>query len=128
MTRELGAADSRAACPCCGLRTLDPRGEYEICAVCWWEDDGQDNDEADSVSGGANAHLSLTQARVNVLQHGISNPSRVDLVKMRKPVEQFVRDREFSMSADGSAVLESGTLWQSRAFTADGPRGRRTRG
>ena len=27
------------ACPCCGYATLDARGEYDICAICWWEDD-----------------------------------------------------------------------------------------
>ena len=26
-------------CLCCGYRTLDTRGEYDICPVCFWEDD-----------------------------------------------------------------------------------------
>jgi hypothetical protein len=26
-------------CFCCGYKTLTRRGEYEICPVCWWEDD-----------------------------------------------------------------------------------------
>ena len=30
-------------CPCCGHGTLDERGAYEICDVCGWEDDGQDD-------------------------------------------------------------------------------------
>ena len=38
-----------AACPCCGACTLDSRGEFEICRVCWWEDDGHDNDTANEV-------------------------------------------------------------------------------
>ncbi|WP_171099328.1 CPCC family cysteine-rich protein [Ruegeria sp. HKCCD7255] len=29
-------------CPCCRLPTLRERGNYEICMVCWWEDNGQD--------------------------------------------------------------------------------------
>ncbi|WP_328859368.1 CPCC family cysteine-rich protein [Streptomyces sp. NBC_00306] len=28
-------------CPCCGYVTLAERGSHEICAVCFWEDDGQ---------------------------------------------------------------------------------------
>jgi hypothetical protein len=28
-------------CPCCGYRTLAARGQYDICAVCGWEDDGE---------------------------------------------------------------------------------------
>jgi Cysteine-rich CPCC len=28
-------------CPCCGYRTLaEPPGSYEVCKVCFWEDDG----------------------------------------------------------------------------------------
>ena len=26
-------------CPCCGHKTLASRGEYDICPVCFWEDD-----------------------------------------------------------------------------------------
>ncbi|MFD0321268.1 CPCC family cysteine-rich protein [Lysobacter gummosus] len=59
-------------CPCCGGETLDERGQYEICSVCHWEDDGQDDDDADEIRGGPNRDLSLTQARANYLQFGTS--------------------------------------------------------
>ena len=52
-------------CPSCGYKTLHGRGGYEICKVCFWEDDGQDDHDADVVRGGPNYHLSLTQARIN---------------------------------------------------------------
>ncbi|MGC7099865.1 CPCC family cysteine-rich protein [Amycolatopsis lurida] len=33
-------ADPRYPCPCCGhLVFEEPPGSYEICAVCFWEDD-----------------------------------------------------------------------------------------
>jgi cysteine-rich CPCC protein len=51
------------ACPCCGDVTLSERGAYEICPTCWWEDDGQDDADADTVRGGPNGSLSLTEAR-----------------------------------------------------------------
>jgi hypothetical protein len=54
--------DAPYACPCCGYLTLDERGGYEICPVCFWEDDGQDDHDADRVRGGPNGTLSLTQA------------------------------------------------------------------
>ncbi len=50
-------------CPCCGEIILGERGGYEICPICGWEDDGQDDADADSVRGGPNGSLSLTEAR-----------------------------------------------------------------
>src|SRR5437016_11088378 len=60
------------ACPCCGYRTLDERGGYDICPVCFWEDDGQDDEDADVVRGGPNGKLSLTKARSNFREVGAS--------------------------------------------------------
>ncbi|MEM9839224.1 MAG: CPCC family cysteine-rich protein [Pseudomonadota bacterium] len=57
-------------CPCCGLPSLTSRGFDEICSVCWWQDDGQDDPHADEVWGGPNEDYSLTQARENFVQHG----------------------------------------------------------
>jgi hypothetical protein len=54
---------AKFACPCCGYLTLDSRGDFDICDVCFWEDDGQDDHDADQVRGGPNGRLSLTQAR-----------------------------------------------------------------
>ena len=58
-------------CPCCGYKTLRGRGNYEICKVWFWEDDGQDEPDADIVLGGPNYSLSLTQARANFRQLGV---------------------------------------------------------
>lgn len=43
---------------------------YDICKVCYWEDDGQDEHNADVVRGGPNGSLSLAQARANYLRLG----------------------------------------------------------
>ncbi len=29
-------------CPCCGYKTLPTRGGYDLCPVCWWEDDASE--------------------------------------------------------------------------------------
>ncbi|MEU9201433.1 CPCC family cysteine-rich protein [Streptomyces sp. NPDC048332] len=50
-------------CPCCFHRTLSHRGGWEMCRVCDWEDDGQDDHNADVVIGGPNYSRSLTEAR-----------------------------------------------------------------
>jgi hypothetical protein len=57
------ASEGPYGCPCCGNLTLSERGGDEICPVCFWEDDGQDDHDADQVRGGPNYRLSLTSAR-----------------------------------------------------------------
>jgi len=56
-------------CECCGYLTLPEQGDFEICPVCFWEDDGQDDLDADEISG-SNGSLSLTAARENFRQYG----------------------------------------------------------
>src|SRR4051794_35124437 len=53
------------ACPCCGYITLPERGSYELCPICFWEDDGQDDHDAEQVRRGPNGNLSLAEARRN---------------------------------------------------------------
>ncbi|KAA1376367.1 CPCC family cysteine-rich protein [Aeromicrobium fastidiosum] len=40
--RPTNAPDSHGAwlCPCCGHRTLEGAGDYDLCPVCFWEDAG----------------------------------------------------------------------------------------
>ena len=61
----LGRDGGPYLCPCCGFLTLPERGGYDICPVCFWEDDGQDDHDADEVRGGPNYTLSLTETRAN---------------------------------------------------------------
>lgn len=58
-------------CPCCGYHTLDsrPPGSYELCPVCWWEDDGVQFADPD-LTGGANS-VRLNQARRNFAAYGV---------------------------------------------------------
>jgi hypothetical protein len=72
-------------CPCCGYLTLSDRGRFEICEVCYWEDDSQDDQDANTVRGGPNGDLSLTQARRNYSLFGASDRAFCDSV--REPAE-----------------------------------------
>jgi hypothetical protein len=101
-------------CPCCGSRTIGEIGNYEICVVCWWEDDGQDNENADEI-GGANNGISLTQARYNFIKHGIYDPKRKDLVKLQEPTDKYEKGREFEVVGD--FVKEPGTNWKGNIKT-----------
>jgi hypothetical protein len=78
-------AGSRFPCPCCDCLTLDSRGDYEICPVCLWEDDGQDEHDADVVRGGPNGRLSLTLARQNYARIGAADERM--LPHVRRPRE-----------------------------------------
>ncbi len=75
-------------CPCCNYRTLDERGGYDICPVCFWEDDGQDDSDADTVRGGPNGYLSLSEARKNFNEIGASHPKRLPHVRKPTPEEK----------------------------------------
>ena len=52
-------------CPCCKFPTLTERAQFEICYLCNWEDDGQDDENANLILGGPNHDYSLTEARAN---------------------------------------------------------------
>jgi hypothetical protein len=68
-----GPEDGPYACPCCAYITLSRRGYYEICPVCFWEDEGQDDHDSDEVRGGPNRGLSLTEARSNFRRLGVAD-------------------------------------------------------
>ena len=80
-------ADLPLRCPCCGCKTLDARCDYDICRVCFWEDDGQDNHDAAEVRGGPNGLLSLQEARSNYVQFGACELSMVENVRPPLPGE-----------------------------------------
>lgn len=108
------------ACPCCGYATLDARGEYDICTICWWEDDGQDNDDANVVRGGPNSIVSLTRARINFLTAGIFQPSRTDLRDKQKSVDSHVQQRRFTFDEETSTIAEPACGWSTTIRELDG--------
>lgn len=36
-------------CPCCAYETLAEKSGFEICPVCFWENDGQDDTNVDEI-------------------------------------------------------------------------------
>ena len=76
-------------CPCCGYLTLTLRGEYDICPVCFWEDDNPREEfgqPAPERPGGAN-HVHLWQARRNYAAFGASEEWLKRLVRPPRPEE-----------------------------------------
>ena len=74
-------------CPCCGCFTLDeePSGTFEICPVCYWEDDDIQADDP-TYEGGANG-ISLDEARANFSRYGAIKREFVKEVRAPLPEE-----------------------------------------
>lgn len=93
-------------CLCCGYRTLKERGGYDICPVCFWEDETypiihnnsidvlkrSGNYRSEEYSGedvldipsGANHGLTLRQGRENYKKYGACEESMVCHVRKHK--------------------------------------------
>jgi len=68
-------------CPCCQNLTLSeqPPGTYEVCPVCFWEDDAVQYEDVD-YAGGAN-DVSLRMARENYHAFGACSEEHRSLVR-----------------------------------------------
>jgi hypothetical protein len=95
----------RFRCPCCGCLTLDERCDWDICEVCYWEDDGQDDHNADAVHGGSNGKLSLRQARANYRAFGACEEAMLPHVRPPRPEEMPEQwQAEPGAAADGGGM------------------------
>lgn len=52
-------------CPCCNNNTIEERGQYIICPVCDWEDDGIDEDHISHCNG-----MKLSEAQLRYQKKG----------------------------------------------------------
>ena len=80
-------AEKAYRCPCCKYKTLHARGGDEICPVCFWQDDGQDEADAELVLGGPNSNLSLRQAQMNFKKDGVVEMRFLSHVRKALPDE-----------------------------------------
>lgn len=76
--------NNKVKCQVCGFKTLRGRGNFEVCPVCFWEDEGEVQDPSVS-TGGPNGDLSIEKARRNYRQFGAVSKEFVS--KVRKPLE-----------------------------------------
>jgi hypothetical protein len=72
-------------CPCCGYRTLEAPDAMALCPVCWWEDDGQEDEDASEIRLTVNGHLSLTEARASYIRCGAADARFLPYV--RRPLD-----------------------------------------
>jgi Cysteine-rich CPCC len=126
--REQLSEGARATCPCCGYPTINGRAAYEICSLCEWEDDGQDDRERspvltgfvprereravaytdpELVLGGPNADYSLAEARDNFAQYfTMYRPADRDFERERARTDVKRRIAEvYDRAVDGDATF-----------------------
>ncbi len=93
--RFLPGPDDLFTCPCCGYPTQDEPAGSEFCYLCYWQDDGQDDPEADRQNGGPNEG-SLTDARQNFARYmvcfGATSRSPLFTTERRPPLVQAKND------------------------------------
>ena len=75
-------------CPCCGYKTLEERGGFDICPVCFWEDDGQDEVDAETRRPFSPNHMSLAQGRENYRRIGATEERLLQYVRPPLPEEE----------------------------------------
>ena len=80
------------ACPCCGYKTFEhePNGSFDICPVCFWEDDPVQLDDPD-YEGGANP-MSLRQAQQNFIEFRACDKEMLSNVRQATTDEQRDED------------------------------------
>jgi hypothetical protein len=74
-----GEQEELDCCPCCNYKTLEERGQYTICRVCFWEDDGNDDESKYSSVN----RMYLKDAKENFFKDGFINQSAKKFVDSR---------------------------------------------
>ena len=96
-------------CPCCGYYTLDyGPGRFDICQVCYWEDDLVQSDDP-NYWGGANV-ISLNDARENYKNFGASEKCFLDSVRPPTEEEKIVPPIEPISSGIKNLSVQEQTL------------------
>ena len=86
-------ANGKFYCPCCGFNSLiePPNGTYNICRICFWEDDPIQQEDP-NYEGGAN-RVSLIQGQKNFEKYGACE---INMVKnVSKPTKTHIRNPQW---------------------------------
>lgn len=94
------AAAKSLPCPCCGHRTLPELGQYDLCPVCFWEDDPNQSMHPNSASGANGKSLIDSQGAYAAI--GAMDQSFVKKVRAARPTE--ARDEDWRLIQSKSSA------------------------
>lgn len=91
-------------CPCCGYPLLGERVAFEICPLCWWEDDGLD-DDAEGYPGDLDRHsgpnhTTLREAREYFERHFAHEVSGGRIIRGMNDPEAIENNRNIVWALD----------------------------
>lgn len=72
-----GKLEKFEKCPCCGYKTLEERGTWDICEVCYWEDDGIEDLD---INSGPN-RMTLRKAKENFTKFGACEEELIQYIE-----------------------------------------------
>jgi Cysteine-rich CPCC len=84
---------TNVCCPICGYLTIENRCDWDICPVCFWEDDVLvvgDKDASSSANGG----MFISTAQANYMLYGYSDPKHQ--AHVRPPNSQEAKDPQWT--------------------------------
>ena len=103
---DLGC-NKKYKCPCCGNYTLSEVDSFEVCPVCYWEDDNLQR-LSPELEGGANK-VNLINARKNYKKFNACEESFIKNVRFPKLEETIYAD-EYKSEDDIIDVLYTGSI------------------
>ncbi|MEZ4663519.1 MAG: CPCC family cysteine-rich protein [Caldilineaceae bacterium] len=113
------------ACPCCGYYTLIQPANYEVCAICFWED----IPASDVAMRMTSNRISLRQAQQNFMAFGACEAEYGELVRQPtagdaritdwRPMEEHLRQQQHAL-LDRFVHHGEGLLEQLARFVHDG--------
>lgn len=80
--KYLMGKNGKYQCPCCKSFTLGEIAKYDICPVCFWEDDGTTGEHGFSPNS-----VDLAQARLNYKEYGACDEHSQQVVRRAKREE-----------------------------------------
>jgi hypothetical protein len=85
-----GDPEELIICPCCNYKTISEKGNYEICPVCFWEDDGNDDEFKYSQVN----HMTLKEAKDNFKEKGAVLEKFLNFMDTEAKLKYYKIDKE----------------------------------